>query len=452
MRYRHKKTLLDMFRSAKLMRLIHAALVMHLLLIGTIFAVVFGALTYHLRSEELAEGVLATVRQQANILRVRIKQLAAEKKLSLPKSARIVLAEEPPHKGLDRRGRFVSVEICGPDGVKIPVWSDPDRHVPVKDDCHSQGKESDRPASVDHDILRHEGQLYVLVRTPISANSERAEGVVHTTFLLSAGTRKELEREGIDRALLAAVIVFLATLAVYPAIVLLARRTGKLAEKLLHSNLEMMQVLGSAVAKRDADTDEHNYRVSLYSVRLAEAVKLGRSEMRRLLKGAFLHDIGKIGIPDGILRKPGRLTDDEIEVMRRHVPLGLDIIFRSFWLRDAADVVGCHHERVDGTGYPNGIAGDDIPLTARIFAIADVFDALCSKRPYKEALPADHAIGIMRRESGRHFDRRLLGVFESIAFDLHARYADRDAGELRRELNSVLAQAFSGSITTMGRR
>lgn len=450
MRYRHKKAFLGIVRRPKLTHLIHAALITHLLLVGTLLALIFGASTYYLRSKEIADGVLATVRHEAEILSARIEQLVAEQRLPLDEAARSVLGETPPTLLLDPNGRFVSVEICESDGTATLLWSDPYRSAPARDRCTPQGREPKRSTgNFSHEILRHEGQLYVLARTSISAEPGRADGEAHTTFLLSHGAREGLERAAIDRALLAAAIVFLTTLAMYPAMLLLARRTGKLTEKLLHSNLEMMQVLGSAVAKRDADTDEHNYRVSLYSIRLAEAVNLGQHEMRRLLKGAFLHDIGKIGIPDRILRKPGPLSNDEIKVMRDHVPLGLDIIFRSGWLGDAAEVVGCHHERVDGTGYPGGMLGEEIPLTARIFAIADVFDALCSRRPYKEALSAEVAIGIMRRESGRHFDQRLFSTFESLAIDLHARYADRQACELRGELNAILSRVFSDRISRL---
>lgn len=433
--------------------MIHAALIAHLLLVGTLFALLSGALTYYLRSEEIAEGVLATVRNEADILRMRIEHSVAANATKLVDAARIVLAERPPPGRFDPRGHFVSVKICDLDGSATLVWTDPSRHVPVDDSCLSREKEPSRfNGAHSHEIRRHDGKLYVLIHAPISTDSERAEGEVLTTFLVADRIRRELERDGIEGAVLAGVIVFLTTLAMYPALLFLARRTGKLTERLLHSNLEMMQVLGSAIAKRDADTDEHNYRVSLYSVRLAEAVNLGQSEMRRLLKGAFLHDIGKIGIPDRILRKPGRLSDDEMQVMREHVPLGLDIVFRSAWLSEAAEVVGCHHERLDGTGYPNGISGGEIPVTARIFAIADVFDALCSRRPYKEALTAEEAIGIMQRESGRHFDRRLFSTFERIALDLHARYADRQASELRAELNDILSRVFSERIYRLVRQ
>jgi len=450
MLFPHKKTILGIVKRPKITRLIHVALVTHLLMIGTLVALIVGASTYYLRSKEIADGVLATVRHETEILRAHIERFATERKLTFPQAAKAVLGTAPPADLLELKGRFLSVEICESDGTATVLWSDHNRSLPAKDRCLHQSNESTRSAeSSSHEIVRHEGQLYVLTRTSISTHPGLNDGEARTTVLLSNTTRKELEGAATAQATLAAVIVLLTTLAIYPAMLLLVRRIGKLTENLLQSNLEMMQVLGSAIAKRDTDTDEHNYRVSLYSVRLGEALHLGQDEMRRLLKGAFLHDIGKIGIPDRILRKPGPLSVEETDVMRGHVPLGLDIIFRSNWLAEAADVVGCHHERVDGTGYPKGIFGEEIPLSARIFAIADVFDALCSERPYKEALSAEAAIGHMRREAGRRFDRLLFSTFENIAIDLHARYAECGPGELRGELNAILFRVFSDRISEL---
>ncbi|MFB0936470.1 MAG: HD-GYP domain-containing protein, partial [Propionivibrio sp.] len=431
MRFPHKKTILGIVKSPKITRLIHVALLTHLLMIGTLVALIVGASTYYLRSKEIADGVLATVRHETEILRAHIERFATERRLTFTQAAKAVLGEAPPADLLELKGRFLSVEICAPDGTATPLWGDPKRLGPAGDRCITRDKESMRSAgSSSHDIVRHEGQLYVLTRTSISTLPGLDEGEAHTTVLLSDSTRKELESAATERATLAAIIVLLTTLTIYPAMLLLVRRIGKLTENLLQSNLEMIQVLGSAIAKRDTDTDEHNYRVSLYSARLAEALNLGQNEMRGLLKGAFLHDIGKIGIPDHILRKPGPLSSEETEVMRSHVPLGLDIVLRSNWLAEAAEVVGCHHERVNGTGYPKGISGEEIPLSARIFAIADVFDALCSERPYKHALSADEAIAIMRRESGGRFDQSIFNTFESVAVDLHARYAACEPGDL----------------------
>lgn len=458
MKQRHMRRVFEqavrgMVKSPRLARLIHLALITHLLIGGSLLALIIGISTYYMRSDEIAEDVLAAVKHEAEVFQTRIRQLAAERRLSLLQASRAVLEETQPASRVQQIGRFLSFELCEANGSTTLLWSDPSRPAPVQDRCIPRSDEPARPSGDSGaEVVRHSGQVYVLIRTsisiPISFGSERserpqlAEREAHITFLLSDAALKRVEREAVNRALLAAVIVLLTTLAVYPGVLLLVRRIEKLSEKLLFSNLEMMQVLGSAVAQRDNSTDEHNYRVSLYSIRLAESLNLGPAEMRGLLKGAFLHDVGKIGIPDRILRKPGPLSEDEMKTMRDHVPLGLDIIVRSSWLADAADVVGCHHERVDGTGYPKGISGEEIPLTARIFAIADVFDALCSERPYKKALSAETAISIMRYESGGRFDQQLFAVFERMAMELHARYANCRSDVLRDELDAVHSRVF----------
>lgn len=191
-------------------------------------------------------------------------------------------------------------------------------------------------------------------------------------------------------------------------------------DRLLEANIEMLEVLGSAIAKRDSDTNVHNYRVTLMAVGMGEAYGLPRDALQALVKGSFLHDVGKIGISDTILLKPGKLDRAEFETMKTHVNHGTDILGRYAWLRDAMDVVGHHHEKFDGTGYPSGLAGEAIPINARIFAIADVFDALTSARPYKAALSMEAAILTMQPDRGRHFDPALFDLFLDMASALYA--------------------------------
>lgn len=195
-------------------------------------------------------------------------------------------------------------------------------------------------------------------------------------------------------------------------------------------------------------TDIHNYRVTIYAVRLAEAVGLGRRSIRSLIKGAFLHDVGKIGISDRILMKPSRLTGEEFEVMKGHVRHGVDIVERSDWLKDATQVVGYHHEQYAGDGYPAGIEGKNIPITARIFTIADVFDALTSKRPYKEPSDFDTAIDILQKKRGRHLDPKLVDTFILIAKPLFNDLINGTDDRPRRKLEEILQQYFSTEFET----
>lgn len=444
MRLTYKKGLLRLIRSPRLARLVHLALMMHFLIAGSLLAVIFGATTYYLRSDELAEDLLDAVRAESDALQLRIRQLAVEHNLTPAEAARRLLSTPQPTSRLTQTARVVSVKVCHPHRGMTFSWNDISVPLPEEDPCPQPGAEG-TPSSgqTGHTVEHRRGQIYVAIRTPIAQSRDAAPEELRTVLALSDAARQRIEREAIDNALLAAVIVLLATAAIYPVALLLVRRVETLSENLLQANLETIQVLGSAIAQRDSDTDAHNYRVTLYAVRLAEALNLKHEAMRRLLKGAFLHDVGKIGIADRILRKPGPLTDDERANMRLHVEHGLDIISRSGWLAEAADVVGCHHERWDGTGYPQGLCGNAIPLTARIFAIADVFDALCSERPYKPAYPAEVSLGMMREQSKGHFDEEIFKVFSGIAPALYARYANRRTEVLRVELNAVLLAVFA---------
>ena len=241
-------------------------------------------------------------------------------------------------------------------------------------------------------------------------------------------------------------IVGIITALLYPTIVTLLRRLMRLTVDLLESNLETLQVLGSAIAKRDSDTDVHNFRVTIIAVRLAEAVGLPAKAIQSLIKGALLHDVGKIGIRDKILLKPGRLTDEEYEVMKKHVRHGLDIVERSAWLKDATDVVGFHHEKYDGGGYHTALSGESIPVAARIFALADVFDALTSRRPYKEPFSLDKTMAILEEGRGTHFDPELLDRFKEIAGELYDQLRGRDDDTPQRTLEPIVQKYFSRDI------
>lgn len=240
-------------------------------------------------------------------------------------------------------------------------------------------------------------------------------------------------------------IVFLVSALHYPVLRRLVDGLGKLSINLLDANLETLQGFGSAIAKRDSDTDAHNFRVTIYAVKLAESMGLNASMIRTLIKGAFLHDVGKIGIRDHILLKPGRLDPDEFEIMKTHVRHGLDIVNNCHWLRDASEVVGNHHEKFDGSGYYQALKGEDIPITARIFAIVDVFDALTSERPYKKPLSLEEAMDIVLSGAGQHFDPEVLQHFDSIALALHQDFA-HDENRARSELAQIIRHYFKGDI------
>jgi HD-GYP domain-containing protein (c-di-GMP phosphodiesterase class II) len=183
--------------------------------------------------------------------------------------------------------------------------------------------------------------------------------------------------------------------------------------------------------------------VAWIAARIGEEVGLSGSTMQALIAGSFLHDVGKIGIPDAILLKPGRLDDAEMAVMRTHVDLGEEIVRGMGWLDGAHEVVAAHHEKWDGSGYPRRLAAEAIPLSARIFAVADVFDALCSKRPYKAPMPFEQVMGILRADAGRHFDPRIVGLFEGIVDEVRERLHDTDEAAVRSLLEARIRLHFA---------
>lgn len=177
---------------------------------------------------------------------------------------------------------------------------------------------------------------------------------------------------------------------------------------------ETLEALGAALDLRDTETEGHSRRVSRCCLEMAKAMGCTADQLKQIARGAYLHDIGKIGIPDAILLKPGRLTDEETAVMQTHARVGYDLVSRIGFLAPASEIVLTHQERYDGTGYPQGLVGEEIPIGARIFAVADTLDAMTSDRPYRRALPLPAARAEITRESGRQFDPEVVKVFLSI--------------------------------------
>lgn len=290
-------------------------------------------------------------------------------------------------------------------------------------------------------MLGHEPHLWLT--SPVKDASGHVLAFGEGVFAPSAETIWTIRKGAVRTAAAVCGIILLTALILYPVILRLLHRVTSLSLKLLESHLETLKVLGSAIAKRDSDTDAHNFRVTLLSVRIAEALGLQPGEMRALIKGAFLHDVGKIGIPDQILLKPGRLDDGEFAQMKRHVSHGVEIVGRSPWLKDALQVVEHHHEKVDGSGYPHGLAGDRCPAVARIFAVADVFDALTSRRPYKDPLSLEDAMEILRQGRGTHFDAEIFDVFERFAPRAYEEIAGREDHRLRTEVSAIVERYFA---------
>lgn len=287
-----------------------------------------------------------------------------------------------------------------------------------------------------------DGRSWIRVLVPLSGAEGAAAGYFEGAFLVDPELMARLRDDLTVTLLVALIAVALTTLCLYPIILSLNRNVVRHSRDLLAGNIELMEVVGSAIAKRDSATSMHNYRVATYAVKLAENVGLGRNEIRDLIAGAFLHDVGKIGICDSILLKPAELDPQESEVMKTHVALGVDILRKSNWLLKARAVVEYHHEKFDGSGYGKGLAGEDIPLLARIFAVVDVFDALTSVRPYKQAHSFAEAIAMIERGAGTYFDPRLAHAFIAIAEPLYRESRDVSQAEVETRLQDMIRKYF----------
>ena len=188
--------------------------------------------------------------------------------------------------------------------------------------------------------------------------------------------------------------------------------------KLQQAHSQLLEAYGAtiegwsrAMDLRDRETEGHSQRVTEVTLRLAKAHGMETQELVHIRRGALLHDMGKLGIPDSILHKPDKLTDEEWALMRQHPQLGYNMLHPIEYLRPALDIPYCHHEKWDGSGYPRGLKGDEIPLAARLFAVVDVWDALTSDRPYRGAWTDENALAYIKEQSGKHFDPEIVDLF-----------------------------------------
>ncbi|MFB3812537.1 MAG: HD domain-containing phosphohydrolase [Terriglobales bacterium] len=216
---------------------------------------------------------------------------------------------------------------------------------------------------------------------------------------------------------------------------LVAARTEQLRQAMqdLERSYDItLEALGDALDLKDAETEGHSKRVTAYTIAMARAMGLAPDKIRVIARGAFLHDVGKMAIPDAILRKPGKLNELEISIMREHSYRGYQMLRKIPFLLEAAEIVYAHQERWDGTGYPRGLKGDEIPLGARIFAVADTLDAIRSDRPYRPAQSFAVARDEIIRWSGRQFDPKVVETFLSMPESIWE--------DLRREIDAQVYQ------------
>jgi putative nucleotidyltransferase with HDIG domain len=214
---------------------------------------------------------------------------------------------------------------------------------------------------------------------------------------------------------------------------LVAARTEQLRQAMtdLERSYDItLEALGDALDLKDAETEGHSKRVTAFTIAMARAMGLSTERIRVIARGAFLHDIGKMAIPDAILRKPGALTPEETDIMREHCFRGYQMLKKIPFLSEAAEIVYTHQERYDGTGYPRGLHGDQIPMGARIFSVADTLDAITSDRPYRAAQSIAVAREEVERFCGRQFDPEVVRIFMGMPETIW--------DDLRKEINSQI--------------
>jgi putative nucleotidyltransferase with HDIG domain len=204
----------------------------------------------------------------------------------------------------------------------------------------------------------------------------------------------------------------------------IAIEVATLFNDMQRSNLELNLAYNStlegwshALDLRDRETEGHSQRVTEITLHLAKAMSINEADLVHIRRGALLHDIGKLGVPDRILQKPGPLNQEEWAIMQKHPTYAYEMLSPIAFLRPALAIPYCHHEKWDGTGYPRGLKGEQIPLAARIFAIADVWDALLSDRPYRKGWPEEKARAYLLEQAGGHFDPQVVEVFFSLLAD-----------------------------------
>jgi len=248
-------------------------------------------------------------------------------------------------------------------------------------------------------------QPLALAAVPLSVNQQKI-GVLWAGYLNDGPKKRYFSHEAIQ---LFGVIADISANAVHR--ITSYEETQRAARELARAYDRTLEGWARALELRDQETEGHTRRVVAITLELARAMGLPEDEWEPIRRGALLHDIGKMGIPDSVLLKPGTLTEREWEIMRRHPEYAVDMLMPIDYLRPALDIPYCHHEKWDGSGYPRGLKGEDIPLSARIFMVIDVWDALTNDRLYRKAWSQEQALKYIREQSGRHFDARVVEVF-----------------------------------------
>ncbi|MBF0521372.1 MAG: HD-GYP domain-containing protein [Nitrospirae bacterium] len=429
-----------MAKTFRTQKSIHLKLIIRLTAGWIILSLILGAIVFFIKLESIDELVTNLAERESKPLTEDKTQLEY---LNCNRQDCVQFLTQSMYKHIEM-GHFIIVELYDRNKQKVVEVQSPDadtvhryeKLIAKKQKTH---KFKDK---VYYNRLYVSRNIFLQIFVPLKEQGGSIAGYFEGVYKVDEGTMKGIVDLIAGSLLLVVISVFATTAIVYPIIIVMDKDLIKLSADLSEANIGMLVALGSAIAKRDSDTNIHNYRVTIYSVKLGEIAGLSKEGLRSLIKGSFLHDIGKIAISDNILLKPGKLTDEEFEIMKTHVIHGVDIVGKYNWLRDSVDVVQYHHEKLDGSGYLSGLSGDSIPLNARIFAIADVFDALTSKRPYKEPFTYEHTVRILEEERATHFDPMLLDLFFKISKSLYDSFCKAEDSFLEEYLSGIIKRYF----------
>lgn len=414
---------------------IHKKLLLRLALAWFFLSVVIGTVIYIIEHEKIDDFVVGLAENESK------KFIADEIKYleNLTASNFVILLKKSQEHLLS--GGFSIIEFYDKDKKQIIEISRKGTE-PLELKMNLLKHDRLMTETTQYEKIHIDDQMFVRVMTPLKATDGRLVGFFEGAYRVEPRIMKDIRERVLFSLIQVVITVLISTVVLYPIIIALNKGLIKYSANLFNANMGMLEVLGNAIAKRDSDTNEHNYRVTIYAIRLAETMNLSSEEIQELVKGAFLHDVGKIAISDNILLKPGKLSEEEFEIMKTHVVHGEEIIGSYSWLQDAVRVVRNHHEKYAGTGYMNGLKGADIPVTAKIFAVTDVFDALTSKRPYKDPFSFEKSMEIINEGRGSHFDPVIIDAFHGIAQSLYNEVHEADGKYLRDSLRKLTNKYF----------
>ena len=397
-----------------------------------VFAMVASPLSWLLFKENIEESIVSAAMEESKRLiyfQHAENQAAKDARQHAEKAANILVG-----------GMFEIAEIYSAEGVKVAAA---ETEAGKRLESLLPKHQAPRYSTAHYENHSVDGKWLIRVFAPLySEENKGISAYFEGIQVIPDWQQEQMLHDALLVAFFVAVAAFMSGLLIYPLVVYLSSDNRAKAKQVLESHIAMMESLGRSIAKRDSDTGAHNYRVAWIACLIGEQMGVAGQKMQSLIIGSFLHDAGKIGIPDAILLKPGKLDPEEFDIMKTHVQQGVEIVDGISWFDEAKDVVASHHEKWNGSGYPAGLKAETIPLSARIFAVADVFDALCSKRPYKDPMPYPQVMGILHEASGSHFDPAVIQVFSPMSDAIFRRLEGISEKDARNLLESSIKRYF----------